>query len=202
MANLYFYAVQEDIRVILDFVFENTDCRVFESDSIPDQNLREFTTTEDLISALDIGSDPHGQGVNNRIALWSPSFSPEVKIRRIDLDPKRCAPHKFRFTVEGWGLLYLSFGGIFHTSITHSCFTHNSEKRARTWESVQFDKYGAVDEWDWNAVQKLSGKISYLIRRKLASSKIEAWPILEFADKMYRENYSLKMNSETYSSND
>jgi hypothetical protein len=90
MANLDFYAVREDLIDLLSFIYAETDCRLFESYSEFDKDLREFKSTEQLLSAYDLGCDPHGNGSAVLLTLWSPSVSSNVKVERISLDARKC----------------------------------------------------------------------------------------------------------------
>ena len=80
MANLDFYAVREDMINLLEFIYAETDCRVFESYSKFDQNLQEFASTEQLLSAYDIGQDPHGNGYAVLLQLWSPESAGDERV--------------------------------------------------------------------------------------------------------------------------
>ena len=42
MPELQFYAARQDIVTLLEFVYGETDCRVFEAYSAPDSEPREF----------------------------------------------------------------------------------------------------------------------------------------------------------------
>ena len=192
MANLDFYAVRADMLNLLQFIYAETDCRVFESYSEFDQNLREFTSAEQLLSAYDIGRDPHGNGHAALLQLWSPSVSSQVKIERIALIPKKCDGHTFRFSVNGWGLMQLYLGGENERAISHSHFGHNSQKRAQAWETTLIDQLGPVSEWDWDLLVKVSRKIQNHIRRRLAASKVDSRPILREANRKLAEGYSIK----------
>jgi len=192
MANLDFYAVREDMLNLLKFIYAETDCRVFESYSRFDQSLREFTSAEQLLSAYDIGRDPHGNGHAVLLELWSPSVSSRVKIERIALNPQKCDGHTFRYNVTGWGLMQLYLGGEHDGAITHSHFGHNSLKRAQAWETTLIDEVGPVSEWDWDLLMKVSRKIQYHIRKRLAASKVDSRPILREANRKLAEDYSIK----------
>ena len=133
MANLDFYAVDQDISDVLDFVLSETDCKIFESYSEFDCELREFKSLSEVIKAYN--SKSVGLFL---LQLWSPSVSSNFVIERIELDPQKCDGATHRFKIEGWGLMQLYFGRIQNNEIECSHFGHNSEKRARKWESTVF----------------------------------------------------------------
>ena len=187
MANFDFYAVEQDIAKILEFIYAETDCRVLESYSENDRDLREFKSVSEVLDAYN--SKSVGTFL---LQLWSPSVSSEVVIRKISLDPRKCNGATHRFSIEGWGLMQLYFGRIQNEEIHPSHFGHNSEKRARNWESTFLDELGSADGWDWEFLKKISGKIQHQIRKKLAASKINSRPILEAAFKEVSKGFSLK----------
>jgi len=177
---------------LLEFIYAETDCRVFESYSKFDQNLQEFASTEQLLSAYDIGQDPHGNGYAVLLQLWSPSVSSRVKIERIALIPEKCDRHTFRYNIEGWGLMQLYLGGEKDRLITNSHFGHNSLKRAQAWEPTGIDDLGPVSEWDWDLLMKISRKIQYHVKKRLAASKTSSRPILQGANRKLAGGYSIK----------
>jgi len=187
MANLDFYAVDQDISDIWEFILSETDCKVFESYSEFESELREFKSVSAIIEAYN--SKPFGTFL---FELWSPSVSSKVVIKRIELDSKKCDGATYRFRIEGWGLMQFHFGRIRNGEIESSNFGHNSEKRARNWEVTLFDELGSVEEWNWTLLKKISGKIQYHIRKRLAVSKVSSRPILNTAFKKHSEGYRFK----------
>ncbi len=55
MPNIDFYALDRDFTAVLDYVFEQSGCRVFESSSRLGEELVEFKSTADLSSRYEIG---------------------------------------------------------------------------------------------------------------------------------------------------
>ena len=54
----------------------------------------------------------NGSKFSNAFQLWSPDFNGGIVFEKIQLDPKRCNGHAFRFATQGWGLIQLYFGGL------------------------------------------------------------------------------------------
>jgi hypothetical protein len=187
MASLDFYAIEQDISDVLEFVLNETDCNIFESYSEHNKELREFKSISEVIEAYNSKS----VGIF-LLQLWSPSVSSKIVIKKIVLDPQKCNGATHRFSIAGWGSMQLYFGRIQNDEIEYSHFGHNSEKRARNWESTYLDELGSVDEWDWQLLKKLSGKIQYHIRKRLAVSKVSSRPILDCAFKKYSQGYRFK----------
>jgi hypothetical protein len=184
MANLDFFAAEQDQREVLDFLFSSTDVRVFESYSEYSQNLREFTSTTELANAFPLGHDLHGNSAAVLLQLWSPSVMSELAIKRIALDSKACNGHTFRYCIEGGGLMQLYFGGLCGEVITKSHFGHQSQVRAKKWN---------VDRGvDWDSLKNLSNRIQHQIRKRLMVFKVPGRPVLSQASTLARAGYSLK----------
>src|SRR5262249_23539559 len=131
MAQLDFFAVRQDHRQVIDFVFGETDFHIFELYSDFGQELREFTSFRELAAAFAIGNDRHGHGYAVLLSLWSPSVMSSPHVTRVRLDPKHCNGHTFRYTTGGWGAVQLYLGGRHRRIITKSHFGHYSERGAR-----------------------------------------------------------------------
>lgn len=182
MPNCDFYAADQDFQPILRFVFDELDCRVFESYSANDSELIEFSNIDQIWS-----SDRVGKCVKRSqsicLQLWPVNASRNVRIRKIDLDPVSAKGATYRYCVEGWGLIQLYLGGESELGIVHSHTNHNSEKRTLHWADVYRSKLGDPKDWDWSVVQSQSGRLNRRIR-KAAVSKIGSRPVLPYAQRL------------------
>src|SRR5882757_10077962 len=104
MASIDFYALKDDIRDLVHFVFEEFDLKIFESYSEYDAELREFRSFDELSAAFNLGNDPHGNGHAVLLKLWSPKVMPKLEFERIAL---KVAGYSFRYRVSGVGLMRL-----------------------------------------------------------------------------------------------
>jgi hypothetical protein len=147
-----FRATPHGLRNLLAFVFTDTDCRVYETYSQYDAELREFRSLGECEAALAIGVDPHGHGVAQQLALWSPRVMPPPTVRRIPLSVQ---DHSFRYTIEGCGLLWLHLGGEHQGTITESSLGYFTEPGARRKCTVK----PGPDSVDWSAHGELAGRL-------------------------------------------
>ena len=164
-----FYALKDDIRGIVHFIFEETDFRIFESYSEYDAELREFRSSDDLSAAFSLGNDPHGHGNAIPLQLWSPSVMPKVEFELITL---KVVGHSFRYRISGVGLIQIYFGGEHEGIISDSHYGHWSEAGARQ------RAVGDANAVDWSALSRLSGKLQRHIRNKMAVAKVRGRSIL------------------------
>jgi hypothetical protein len=65
--------------------------------------------------------------------------------------------------------------------LTKSRFCHNTEVRARAWESNYASRLGQVAAWDWGEVTRLSRAVQYHIRSRLSSDRFNKRPVLRAA---------------------
>jgi len=93
-----FFAGEKDKIALLTYVFENTDLQVFDLYSYYGTEITEYRTVADIVSRFNLKSD------SIYLQLWSPQFKGKIDFRSVELDPKRCKGHTFRYATGGWGL--------------------------------------------------------------------------------------------------
>lgn len=189
MAQTTFYAARSDEIDVLRFVFDETDCHVYEAFSRPDHDLRRFASLAELCDALEVGSDrpPHARMI--LLDLWSPATRGEATVRRYDLKVRDAS---FRYEVAGWGLFRLQLGGSGDGTIGDSWFSHNSEKRAHRLGSEAYRHLASPDTWDWDAVMKLGRRVIYHVRNRLAVARAGSAAVLAAADELRRSGWTLR----------
>lgn len=177
MPNCDFYASGADFDDLLDFVFAQADCRVFESYSPFDQELIEFHSKEEIAARYPVGVC-RGNAQSVLLDLLARRAGGQLEVRRIDLKPGVGAT--FRYAVNGWGLISLQLGGVGPQGLVPSHTNHNSEKRALAWAPA-FPELGGVAQWNWAEVTRTSNRINRHIRTKLAVAKIGSRAVLRDA---------------------
>ncbi|MBB5800470.1 hypothetical protein F4560_000238 [Saccharothrix ecbatanensis] len=176
MPNLDFYAAGDDWSAVLGVVFDLGLFRVFESDSEPDRELREFHAATEV---------PGGRQ-GRHLALFVTGSGPAPVARRIDLRPGALGDATFRYCCEAWGLVQLYHGGPAGTDeLRWSHANHNTEKRAAAW-SATLPRLGDPAQWNWPAVTSASGRLNRAVRR-MAVDKIGSHPVLPHAARFIEE---------------
>lgn len=183
-----FFADKADKLEILDFIFKDTDLLVYDVGSLFDQEICQYKTVDDISSKFDLDN---GDRFASTFQLWTPRHKGNPLFRRIDLDPKYCNGHTFRYSTDGWGLIQLFFGGLKNNELNHSHIGHFNEKGALQWEDVNTAN-GHVSSWDWTEIQVTSRKLKYHIHNKLATRKIGSFGILRGADKLETQGIKLR----------
>jgi hypothetical protein len=194
MPNCDFLAAGPDHRAVLEFVLGQADCRVYELYSEFDQPLFEFRTLADFekhYSILDWNALHSRQSM--LLQLYPPNASGKFVKHRIALDSRRCKGATFRYESSGWGLIQLYLQSPIKRTgkqwLEASHTNHNSERRARAWEST-YPELGPVSAWNWPVVTSFSRRLNRYIH-KLAVAKIGSYAVLPFAAQLKKSGIPL-----------
>lgn len=184
MPNRDFFAVGGDHRQVLDHVFAEGACRVFESYSPFDTDLAEFKSVADIEARYGINDWSGSDRDVLLLQLHPHDAAGKLVIERIELDSRKCEGARFRFSCNGWGLVQLYLWsvdrGVLHPSHTN----HNSPKRATAWSST-YPELGAPDAWHWSEVTAFSRRLNRHID-KLAVATIGSRRVLPEAAEFLR----------------
>jgi len=176
-----FFADKTDKIKILDFIFSGTDLKIYDHSSPYGQEICEYKNVDEVISKFDLDN---GSNFGIGFQLWTPRHKGQPLFRKIDLDPKRCNGHTFRYSTEGWGLIQLSFGGLKNNELNQSHIGHFSEKEALKWEEINTFN-GQAKSWDWTEIQKTSRQLKLQIH-KTATKSIGSFDVLEGAEQLQK----------------
>lgn len=183
-----FYADQTDKLTILDFIFNETDLQVFDLFSPYGQNISQYKSSKEVTAKFDL---VNGDKFAVTFQLWTPRHKGKPVFKKVDLDPKRCNGHTFRYSTDGWGMIQLYFGGVKNNLLSLSHIGHFSEKDAAKWEGT--NKFnGNIKDWDWKEVQATSKKLKQYIHSKLAVTKFGRTDVLFGATKLYGQGVELR----------
>jgi hypothetical protein len=129
MPNCDFYAVGQDFRPILDFIFGQPDWTLVELASAPARPLRRFQSSDEMLDAYDL------DGTDALMQVYGPTLGGAITERPIVFTRGAMGGAKGRTESAGWGLiqLYLRAGRDGSVGLSHT--NHNSEARARSWEA-------------------------------------------------------------------
>ena len=186
--NYDFFADKEDKLQILEYIFSKTDLQVYDLGSSYGQEICNYKSVEDISAKFDL---TYGDKFAVTFQLWTPRHKGQPIFRKIDLDPKRCNGHTFRYSTDGWGLIQLYFGGLKNNELNQSHIGHFNEAGAlKNESSTKFN--GKVNSWDWKEIQISSRKLKYKIHNKLATKNIGNLGVLLGADKLEREGVKFR----------
>jgi hypothetical protein len=183
-----FFADKADKIEILDFIFKDTDLQLYDLGSEYGQEICHYKNISEILSKFDLD---YGGKFANTFQLWTPRHKGIPIFRKVNLDPKRCNGHTFRFATEGWGLIQLYFGGLKNNELSQSHIGHFNEKGALQCEDTN-KVNGLVSSWDWTEIQKTSRKLKYQIHEKLATKKMSSFGVLSGAYKLEQQGVKLR----------
>jgi hypothetical protein len=187
MAHLQFFAARNDQAAVIDFLLRETDVRIFEHSAEIGEIPKEFSSVSALEGAYPLGLDRSGSSFATCLSLWSPSVAPgEPRIIQTSVDPHKCNGHSFRYGMNVPFAMQLYFGGVHQKKgniITRSTFGHVTQRRAEV--------HGRADGVDWQALKKLSNKIQYHVRYRLAVVRSPV-SVLQEAMQLVEGGYELR----------
>jgi hypothetical protein len=182
-----FFADESDKVAILTYILEETDLQIFDLYSRLGETVKNYNSLIDITSCFDLKNEVPSA---IHFQLWSPRFKGEPNFRKIELNPKYCKGHTFRFSTEGWGLIQLYLGGVTGKILKHSHVGHWNQKGALKSECTSPIK-GNVESWDWTAVQRASNQLKYLLDKKLSVKRLGNYGVLPGAAYLEEQGFSL-----------
>lgn len=163
----YFATPDEQVKVLRG-ILDIPGLRVYELYSAAGQELKEYFDVESIIFDLKNG------GQSLYFQLWLPEFNCQPIFRKVDLNPKYCNGHTFRYATNGIGLIQFYLGAFNGNNLFKSHLGHFEERGA-------IGRFGDEAKlWNWPAIRRISGKIKREIQ-KLATTKHNSYDVLEEA---------------------
>lgn len=150
----------ENLKELIGSIFSGGDVCVYEAYSIPDKELRIFSSSEEIIEYIEeLKSKKENLAYLSLHYLDSGGF---VQKKEINLIPEKCSGALKRYSIEGWGLiqfqLWLNEGG-------YTCDVGvNSEKRAHAWEHT-YPELRSPSLWNWKEVQKQNHRLKRAVKK-------------------------------------
>ena len=182
-----FYAGEIDKKELLEFIFVETDLRLFDLGSTYGEEICEYKSVSEIVNKFDLKK---GGTFATTFQMWSHRHEGEPLFRRVKLDPSRCKGHTFRYSTDGWGMIQLCFGGIKNKKLYQSHIGHFNEKDALKNQSMNHFN-GKVEQWNWEEIIKTSRKLKYQIHNKMAVDRIGSIGVLKEASGMRDKHFRL-----------
>lgn len=165
MPKCNFYAVDEDYEIILDLIFNDLKCKVYQKYSEPDAELVQFHTTAEVVEYYQLNGFSSSQGKSAHLMLWPVEASENFVITK-QVVTSRKFKGATRSRAEGWGLIHLELRGNSSKGLSE-CQTNNStEKHSKALEAKHKESLGLVSEWKWDVVIRTAKKLNDYILNK------------------------------------
>jgi len=185
--NYDFFANKSDKASLLNFIFDQTDLKMFDLSSPFGEEIGEYKSTSEIESKFDL---EHGGQFSLTFQMWTRRFGADLFFRKVELDPKYCDGHTFRYSTDGWGLIQLYFGGLKENVLSHSHLGHLTEKRALKWQDANLLN-GRVDRWNWTEIKHTSMQLKNYLHKSLAVRNVGAYGVLPGADNLSKSGIQL-----------
>jgi hypothetical protein len=151
----------EQLDLIIDAVYAKGEPVVYEAYSGYDQLIRRFPQPSDLKADIQFTV---GQKVKFfYYAIHYADAGGLVLEKRIELKPGAVPGFTHRFSMEGWGLVYLQCNFKDYPAV-EVCIMANSRIRASNWADTIL-RLGAPEQWNWAVVESHTGRLIRLLRK-------------------------------------
>jgi hypothetical protein len=149
------------LKAVIHAIFAEGNPIIEEAYSVPEEDVRRFDTESGLLD--DIDRSFSGKVRWAYYMIYYPEAKGLVRKKRNDLLPEKNGGKRFRFTVEGWGLIQLQLSGVDDQKVKCRVAV-NSEKRALTWFATYPD-HGDPRLWDWKLVERHARRIIRVMKK-------------------------------------
>jgi hypothetical protein len=174
-----FFALYNDKVEILTHIFKETQFKIFDHYSKPGEELREYKSVEEIALNYDLSDDKTN---SVHLALWNLNYGETNIIRRVDLNPKYCDGHTFRYAATGWSLQQLYLNGVSEGRLDYSTLKGFTEKGALEKDSYNPPPDRKAHLLDWPKIRSDQRKLKSFIEKKLTARKINTYLILKAAN--------------------
>lgn len=151
---------EQNIDEVLTAVYKEGEPIAYQADSDYGEELKRFNSKEELTQ--EIGQLLYANAPFFQFAFYYPESEGFVEKQRAVLNLKKCNGHTFRFSLKGWGLIYLQFHRKPHGVECRAAV--NTEKRANAWKDTNPD-LKEPSLWQWNVVEKNARRIIRVINK-------------------------------------
>lgn len=189
MPNCDFYADLSDQEALLNWLFAEESCEIYELASSFEKPLQRFATVREVLSQFDRTYVTGKKWDTVHLQLYVVGAGPTFVPRKVSLDPVHCNGATFRYGAEGWGLVQLYLGGPSTNGLQPSHTNHNTQTRAEAWQST-IPEMGSVEAWDFKKITAFSSRLNREIR-KLSVAKLGSHPVLPGAYALWHKGYAL-----------
>jgi hypothetical protein len=165
MPNCDFYGTLEDHEPLLQWLFAEATCHVYELHSAFDQPLQRFESASEVLGQFERRYTNDKPWHTVYLQLYVLGTGPPFQPRRIKLDPAACEGATFRYAAEGWGLVQLYLSVPRDGELRNSHTNHNSRLRADKWAPLANDDAAKPDAWDFPRVTAFSSRLNRQIRK-------------------------------------
>jgi hypothetical protein len=142
-------------------LYKDSIPRVCESYSNPSTEINEYHSKEEIL--LEIEKLPKKEISSLHLSIYYPESKGAFIIRKITLNPDKCNGHTFRFSSEGWEVIYIRFHHKYQDKLECN-ISVNSIERALVWCGTT-ENMGDPNLWDWKIVNRQARRLIRILRK-------------------------------------
>lgn len=176
MPNCDYYADLDDHAAVLDGLYAEQSCAIYEVASDFEQELRRFASTAEVLAQFDRQDCTGGRRHSVHLQLYVHHSGPPFAPRKVWLDPAYCNGATYRYAAEGWGLVQLYLHRPTTRGLENSHTNHFTQSRAHAVATTSAAR-AEVDAWDFQAITAFSARLNRRIKR-LSVGMMGSRPVL------------------------
>lgn len=135
--------------MLAEAIFKESPTAVVEAYSSFGQELRDFKSPAEICEYAKANQGTNSASVH--LAILYDDMAGTLSRTRIEINPSKCNGYTYRYTAEGWGLIWVYLE--MKQSSVGSFISANSEKRANTWAAT-YPERESPTVWHWPAVAR------------------------------------------------
>lgn len=190
MPNCDFYATIDDHRELLNWLFSEGTCSVYELYSSFDTDLKKFSSANEVLAQFDRCDATGERWRSVELQLYVSGAGPVFQPRRVSVNPKFCNGATYRYSAEGWGLVQLYLCRPTQAGLDSSHTNHFTQRGAAAKAATEEERAN-VDSWDFKRITAFSSRLNRQIRN-LSVGKLNSRPVLPGGLEIWQSGGSLR----------
>ncbi|GAB5399405.1 MAG: hypothetical protein Aureis2KO_09900 [Aureisphaera sp.] len=156
---------QNQLYHLIEWILSDSKNQLYESYSEFEKEIVRIETLSGFKGYL-------GNGISNGkkqfgFGIYNPESKGNFSISKIMLNPKYTNGKTYRYTIQGWAIIFIHLDMQNDENNIQCRISVNSKKRTENWFSTN-PEFGNPELWDWNSVEKTARKIIGLLNKKIA----------------------------------
>ena len=154
---------------LVDEIFSNSEVQVHEAYSEMEKELISIKNSSEFKqyyqNSIENGNNDLG------FAIYYPETNGKVMKSEIKLNPKYCNGKKYRYNIEGWGIIYIHLQILNNETEIECRISVNTKKRAEKWTDT-YPKFDLPELWEWKIVEKKARRLITDLKKKRTHNNV------------------------------
>ncbi len=189
MPNCDFYGTIDDHRELLNWLFSERTCDIYELYSDFETELKKFPSAVEVLDQFDRRYVTGERWKSVELQLYVLGAGPVFQPRRVSVNPTLCDGATYRYMAQGWGLVQLYLHRPTQEGLESSHTNHFTQKGAVAKAATE-EARAEVDSWDFKRITAFSSRLNRQIRN-ISVGKLNSRPVLAGGLKVWESGGSL-----------